>query len=200
MAAVGFTVGTSTDASKHCLAAALTALNCQTDADVVLSEKAWRTNYYKHFLKWNQRALEADGRSAVVSCRAGLAAVGAAFSCNGIALGNIPLIPPTASSGTTVSASAGTSRFGARIVVGKGSTQPFSCPLNKEELGLSALGDALEKLVSAGAAEPSVVASIRTLQQHPDWFDRDNSTTGLQQCVTSLHLRTCHIFGQQPPS
>jgi len=153
-----FTSGTSTDAAKSCLVAALTAGNALDAAERVLGEKDWRSNYWRHFVELNAVCLGSDPATAVRMCEAGLSACRSAFSLGGETLANLE---------QTGGCSNAAGVFGAEIVRGMRGQQPFTCPLDGRDQTIEQLTGSMAGLVAAGTAEPSVLASLQHLSAQP---------------------------------
>ena len=185
---LSFTYGKSTGAAKACLAACLGPTTAAASA--LLNEKNWRANYYRHFLEANARMLAAAPADCVRMCEAGLAAAREQFSVDGVTLGELERSWDRADPA---------SPFGTRVVVGLGPPCSFTCPFDPGEApqDLAATITTVEALVRKGAAEPSVVRSLRILSENAAWqseANRENvfvvlgagSQMGPARCLLSL--------------
>ena len=185
---LSFTYGKSTGAAKACLAACLGPTTAAASA--LLNEKNWRANYYRHFLEANARMLAAAPADCVRMCEAGLAAAREQFSVDGVTLGELERSWDRADPA---------SPFGTRVVVGLGPPCSFTCPFDPGEApqDLAATITTVEALVLKGAAEPSVVRSLRILSENAAWqseANRENvfvvlgagSQMGPARCLLSL--------------
>ena len=149
----------STFAAKQALHDSLLAANAPLLAKQCLQETNWRANYYQHFLHLNAAMLKSPHLCLHASI-AGLASLRSTFQFDRLLLSQVENRPPV------------TPPLSTTVVHGQGSSQPFTCPMDKKEHNLTSLTQKIQSLVERGAAEPSVLTSVQRLAQHPEWLSK----------------------------
>ncbi len=145
---------------KQIVAAALRPVDAAL-ADSVLREKNWRKEYRDYFVNMTALSLE-SAENAHTIARAGLDAVYDSFEFVRDTV-TLPLNDAMQQFSRPY--------YHTAVIQGNSSRRPFTVPYKGKRLSGEALSAQLKEWLGRGIIEPSHLAAIERLNQHPEWLD-----------------------------